>query len=148
MKKLTSDVHLRHAQTEDVPLLAHMNKCLIEDEGHDNPMGIMELQDRMQGFLSKGYSCYLVISAGRVAGYILVKTSSNPAYLRHFYIERHSRRLGIGTEAFNRLLSLLNTDVIDVEVLHDNQPGMAFWRKMGFTKRYIGLRFENSKNHV
>jgi hypothetical protein len=74
MRANTPDVFLKRARNTDIPLIAHMNKRLIEDEGHDNPMGITELQD--------------------------------------------------------------------------NQTGIACWRKMGFAKRYIGLRLERPKPYA
>lgn len=43
---------------EDLSLLAVMNKQLIEDEQHDNPMSAEELKDRMKTFLATDYSAY------------------------------------------------------------------------------------------
>ena len=108
-------------------------------------MGIPELRERMKRFLDTGYDGYLVLVDGREAGYVLVKSIVKPIYLRHFFIERHSRRQGIGTKAVGRLIELLDAGAIDVEVLHDNQPAIEFWRKMGFKKRFIGLRLDNAR---
>ena len=145
MNQPTVAVFLKRAHPKDIPLLAHINKCLIEDEGHDNPMGMVELQARMRRFLTSGHDGYLVLSGGREVGYILVKSNVHPIYLRHFFIERYSRRHGIGTEAFRCLRTILDTDTIDVEVLHDNQPAIEFWKKMGFQKRFIGLRLNDPR---
>ena len=46
-----SDFHYRMARSGDVPLLARLNRQLIEDEGHRNTgMTVEQLEERMRGF--------------------------------------------------------------------------------------------------
>lgn len=52
---------LRQATSEDAGLLARMNKHLIEDEGHRNPMNLSQLAERMRGFLSGEYRADLIL---------------------------------------------------------------------------------------
>ena len=48
------------ATTADLPLLAKLNKQLIEDEGHRNPMTVAELETRMRNWLESGiYEAWL-----------------------------------------------------------------------------------------
>lgn len=44
---------LRSATEADVEMLAKMNKQLIEDEGHRNPMTISELAARIREWLQR-----------------------------------------------------------------------------------------------
>jgi len=37
-----------------------MNKQLIEDEQHDNPMDVAALKERMNGFIHNDYDAYLI----------------------------------------------------------------------------------------
>ena len=51
-----------HSATEaDLPLLAEMNRRLIEDEGSENPMTVAELQQRMRAWCGRmdGNSAFL-----------------------------------------------------------------------------------------
>ncbi|MGQ9779191.1 MAG: hypothetical protein ACUVRM_04830 [Bacillota bacterium] len=41
---------------EHLDLLARMNKQLIADEKHDNPMNLQELKERMRMFINTGYT--------------------------------------------------------------------------------------------
>ena len=132
---------------QDVPLLAAMNKCLIEDEQSSNPMTIKELEKRMEDFLSDEYSAYFFLddkseSSDKTIGYALVKHTASPLYLRQFYINREYRRKHLGSEAFKLLLDYLETDKIDIDVLPWNEKGMAFWKSMGFTETCISMRYQ------
>ena len=122
--------------------LAEMNKRLIEDERSDNPMNIEELQNRMSSFLDGEYSAYFFMEEEVVIGYALVRHTSNPLYLRQFFIGREYRKNHCGTEAFHALLEYLNVDSIDIEVLSGNEQGNRFWESLGFKEvsRYMRLR--------
>jgi len=45
-------VFLRDASAADTPLLAQLNRQLIEDEGAANPMSLAELEARMREWLA------------------------------------------------------------------------------------------------
>lgn len=45
----------------DVPILAKLNKQLIDDEKSDNSMNISELENRMTEFLESEYNAYFFI---------------------------------------------------------------------------------------
>lgn len=126
--------------TEHLELLAILNKQLIEDEQHDNPMNVEQLRIRMDGFLTGGYQAYLFKANDRIKGYALVDHQKQPLYLRQFFICRDCRREGLGRMAFAKLLETLNTDSIEIDVLHLNQRGVAFWKSLGFVERSIRMR--------
>ncbi|MBT3272198.1 MAG: GNAT family N-acetyltransferase [Spirochaetales bacterium] len=133
--------YIKNAAKTDVPLLARMNKGLIDDEKSENEMTLRELEERMHDFVDGPYQAFLILDENRVAGYMLVRTDTTPVYLRQFYIERHFRRRGIGTAAFSRLRSVLAADIIDVDVLTNNACGKAFWKSLGFLPISIQMRF-------
>lgn len=123
-------------------LLATLNKQLIEDERHDNKMSIEQLKERMTDFLKTEYRAYFFCFQKEIKGYALVNHNKQPVYLRQFYICRDSRRNGYGKLAFEKLKEQLNTYEIDIEVMHWNEGGYNFWKKMGFKERSIYMRFE------
>jgi tRNA(Arg) A34 adenosine deaminase TadA/ribosomal protein S18 acetylase RimI-like enzyme len=141
----TDELHqLRIVQAADehIELLAEMNKQLIEDEQHDNPMNVAQLAERMRGFLSGTYSAWLFVAGDDVKGYALVDHGRQPLYLRQFFICRHGRRQGWGRKGFRLLLQELGTDTIDIDVLVWNTRGRRFWESLGFAGRSIRMRYE------
>lgn len=49
-------MYFRFAKPEDAELLAPLNAQLIRDEGHNNPMTVVQLVERMSGWLRGGKS--------------------------------------------------------------------------------------------
>jgi GNAT superfamily N-acetyltransferase len=138
------------AQVGDSIVLARMNKQLIEDEGHRNPMSIAELRVRMEGWLrSKSREAvFFVREDGERIGYALYQWRSdsfNPnkkfVYLRQFYVARENRRHDVGSEAFSALTKgfWVGASRIEVEVLTGNAVGIAFWHSLGFKDYQLGL---------
>lgn len=124
----------------DLPLLAERNRHLIEDEGSENPMSVPELENRMSGFLSNGYTAYLFWKDEKPVGYALVDMTKTPYYLRQFFIARDSRRKRFGKAAFSLLLRELNCNTIDIDVLTGNESGLAFWKSLGFQESWRHMR--------
>ena len=126
----------------DVPKLAEMNKYLIEDEKSDNPMQLVELEHRMSEFLDTDYNAYFFVEENKVVGYALVRNLPEGFYLRQFFIDRDFRRKHYGTQAFNELLKVLNTDNIGIDVLPWNVRGLSFWKSLGFKEAAISMKLK------
>ena len=95
---------IRSVTQADLPLLAEMNKRLIEDEGSCNPMTIEELQQRMSKWLAEDWDVRLFIDDGKelIIGYAVYQFRSDDyhpetriVYLRQLYLERVMRSQGI-----------------------------------------------------
>ncbi|NLG28897.1 MAG: GNAT family N-acetyltransferase [Chloroflexi bacterium] len=134
------DLVLRSAEEADLPLLAQMNRRLIEDEGSRNPMSVAQLQERMRGWLAEGYAARLFVEDGvRAVGYAVFRAYPDPydpaqqyVYLRQFYVERTERRRGVGTRALALLCAQLPKGAtVALDVLTSNPAGQAFWRSVG-----------------
>lgn len=136
---------LKKCTPSDSVLLAKLNKQLIEDEGSDNPMSVPELERRMNGFFDEGYCAYLFFEENRAVGYALVDPTRTPCYLRQFFIAREERGKRLGTTAFTLLLQELNRDTIDIDVLTENERGLAFWDSLGFRETWRHMRLNNIK---
>jgi GNAT superfamily N-acetyltransferase len=133
---------MRPAVEADVPMLAALNKRLIEDEGSRNPMTMAELQQRMRAWLSGDWQVRLFEGEnGGVVGYAVFQPRSDDyfpetkiVYLRQLYVEREQRSQGLGRQALwllrEREFPTEATVVIDV--LATNPRGQCFWSKMGF----------------
>jgi ribosomal protein S18 acetylase RimI-like enzyme len=135
---------IRKAMPDDAEKLAAMNKQLIEDEGHDNPMTIPQLEERMAGFISGDYEALLCVGGqNAIVGYALVRKTAKPLYLRQFFICRGERRKGYGSQFFAKLLEYFSADAIDIEVMAWNAAGKAFWESLGFKPRSIYMRRES-----
>jgi GNAT superfamily N-acetyltransferase len=124
----------RFAGAPDLRLLGTLNKQLIDDEGHRNPMSVAELSDRMKYLLAEGFRAVLFEREQRLVAYALYSTGHDGIYLRQFFVVREARREGIGRAA----LALLQAEVwpagtrLFLDVLVENTRGLAFWRALGF----------------
>jgi len=132
----------RIATTDDLSILAKMNKELAEDEQHRNRfMSIPELEERMRGFLKGKYEAIIFEDAGETVAYALFCDNGDHIYLRQLFVNRDHRRQGIGLKAMeilkNKILS--KNKRITVEVLSHNKSGYAFWRAVGFKDHSIEL---------
>ena len=142
---IVDNMLIKKCSLSDVEELAQLNKLLIEDEKSDNTMNIEELKARMHGFLENDYAAYFFMEENKIIGYALARHTSNPMYLRQFYIDRNFRRQGKGRAALKVLLKELKTDTIDIEVLSWNEAAIKFWESCGFIERSRYMRLENSE---
>ncbi|MDR3148401.1 MAG: GNAT family N-acetyltransferase [Oscillospiraceae bacterium] len=141
----THAMQIKRCFYADIPMLAALNKQLIEDEGSDNTMNLAELETRMRSWLNEDYHAFFFKSSSKVLGYALVQISLSPMYLRQFFICREYRRKGYGRAAFNVLITHLSIDTFDIDVLLGNQAGVAFWHSLGFRDSSVSMRFEKTQ---
>jgi GNAT superfamily N-acetyltransferase len=137
-----SQVTIRTAESAQFELLARMNKELIEDEGHRNPMSVAQLQQRFERFVSsEGYSLDLVLWRDDIIGFATYRQEPDNAeacgyhiHLRQFYISRAVRGRGLGSLAFEALMRarFKRGERIFLNVLETNPRGREFWKKTGF----------------
>ena len=134
-------LHIHLAVEEDLPLLAQMNKRLIEDEGSYNPMSVLELHERMFQWLHGDWKIQLFIEDKTIIGYAVYQfqvdqffPDQKVVYVRQFYIERDKRARGLGTQAFTKLQETCFPEEcrITLEVLASNPIGYKFWSHLGF----------------
>ena len=125
----------RTATLADVPLLARLNKALIDDEGHRNRMSVDELAQRMSGWLKGGeYEAIVFERDDEPLGYALFRRGEDRVYLRQFFVCREHRRAGVGRAAivWLRENAWREAPRIRLDVLVNNAAGIAFWRSVGF----------------
>ena len=134
------------ATEADAQTLALMNKMLIEDEGHRNPMTFAELTERMRRWLGGEYRAYLIIVEKSVAGYCLFKEEIDFVYIRQFFVAREQRREGIGRQAIERLSDEVwpRGKRLRLDVLTANPSGIQFWRRCGFSDYCLTMEREST----
>lgn len=150
-------VTLRAATSADLATIALMNRELIQDEGHRNPMSVEQLEERARNFLSKGdWRIDLLEVEGRIAGFVtwrqeedITEPSGQRIYLRQFYIARDARGGGIGRQSFEALMSQrFPADCrILLEVLESNPGGREFWARMGFAPYSLFVERRSPASH-
>lgn len=121
------------AELRDADILAELNQELIEDEQHPNPIRIAQLTERMQGWLTTDYICYMAKEKGSIVAYCLYRDDESHYYMRQLYVDRAHRRKGIAT----RLLDWLYENVwmdkkVRLDVLVHNEDAVAFYQRYGF----------------
>lgn len=117
----------------DVERLGELNKQLIEDERHPNPMDVDQLTRRMEEWLATEYVCYLAKRKGCIVAYCLYRDDGDHYYMRQLYVGREHRREGIATRLLDRLYESVWTDKrVRLDVLAHNTEALAFYERYGF----------------
>ena len=121
------------AALSDVKRLAELNKYLIEDEQHPNPMNIAQLTERMNEWLATDYICYTVKENGYIIAYCLYRDDGGYYYMRQLYVDRAHRRKGIATQLLDWLYENVWMDKkVRLDVLAHNEDAVAFYKRYGF----------------
>jgi predicted acetyltransferase len=138
----------RFANPNDVhvPVLARLNKQLIDDEQHRNPMTVAELEARMRDWLAHEYQAVLFEHDRETVGYALFRQAAEYVYLRQFLVCRKHRRRGIGREAMAWLWQNAWSDTprVRLDVLVGNAAAIAFWRSVGFRDYCLTMEAEKT----
>jgi ribosomal protein S18 acetylase RimI-like enzyme len=133
----------RFASPRDLPQLAIMNQRLIQDEGHNNPMTLSQLEARLADWLyDNSYLAILFHQNEWCVAYTILRDTPDYVYLRHFYVERAYRRQGIGRQAIRLLVERIIPAhrQVRLEVLAHNERAIRFWRAVGFADYAITMR--------
>lgn len=140
-------MHLREATTEDLPLLAELNRRLIQDQQFPNPMSVAELEERMRGWLVAEYRAALFEIDSQPVAYGLFRPDDGDIRLRQFFVARAFRRQGIGRRAIEafRQRFVPPGAALTLEVLVHNSAGLAFWRALGFQEHALSFRLAPSR---
>ena len=121
------------ANYSDIEKLAGMNRRLIEDEGHPNPMSLEQLAQRMTGWLQGDYACYLMIEGRSAVAYCLFRDDGEFYYMRQLFVEREHRRKSIATNLLDWMYRNVWTDKkVRLDVLYHNDEALAFYKAYGF----------------
>ncbi len=97
-------------------------------------MSETELAGRMQKWLEGEYEATFFERENEIIGYALYREDPDALYLRQFFVSTEFRRKGLGREAFRLLTADWNHKkrALRLDVLSNNEQGIAFWRAMGF----------------
>ena len=139
---MTVSLTSRLASLDDCSLLAEWNHQLIQDEGHNNPMTIEQLHERMRGWLASGeYQAVIFKSQDVDVAYALFRETDDEIYLRQFFVARSQRRAKLGSQAIQKVFTDLwsHKKRWTVSVLVKNLPAVAFWRAMGYADYALTL---------
>src|SRR5512141_434958 len=137
---MNASLKTRFATIDDCSMLAAWNYQLIRDEGHHNPMDVLELEERMRGWLASGEYLAMIFEVDEPVAYALFRETDEEIYLRQFFVVRHHRHEGIGSCAMAQLFALWPKEKRwTVSVLTKNTPAVAFWQAMGYADYALTL---------
>jgi GNAT superfamily N-acetyltransferase len=135
-------MNFRRATLEDCGLLAELNHQLLWDEDSRNKkMSLMELQERMRGWLVAEYAAVIFEEDEEVIAYAVYREQAGEIYLRQLFVARNRRRQGIGRRAVEILRSQIwpKNKRLTVDVLVHNTAAVAFWRATGYKDYFLML---------
>lgn len=132
---------IRSATSADVPMLAELNRQLLEDEGYRSVIPLERLLARHRGWLESGeWRQDLLALGGETVGYVAYAPEPealDPArpeiHLRQFCIDRSRRGGGLGRACFALFLRerVAPGARVTLDVLESNPAGQAFWQAVG-----------------
>jgi GNAT superfamily N-acetyltransferase len=141
-------IRFRTATPADAERLGTLNARLIEDEGHRNPMGVSELVARMRGWLEGDYAAVIAEERGFTVGYALFRREPDHIHLRQLFVQRESRRQGIGRRIVEWLIDTIGRDAgrLRIEVLVGNEAARSFWKALGFHEYCVTMELDLGKD--
>ena len=126
-------MNIRKADISEVQKLAELNKRLIEDEQHPNPMNVQQLAQRMNDWLQGDYTCYVAEENEQTIAYCLFRDDGEYYYMKQLFIERGYRRQGIATAFLDWMYDHVWIDKkVRLDVLSHNEEAIAFYKAYGF----------------
>ena len=135
-------MRFRYAVEADAPLLAQINRQLIDDEWGGGGMSLEGLEDRIRGWIADGgYHAILFQEQEEIVAYALVSVDEDSAYIRHFFVLHEHRIRGVGRRAVEILFRdiIPPTARVTLDVLASNRAGHRFWHSVGFTNYSIRM---------
>ena len=133
---------MREAIDSDVPLLAELNRQLIQDQRASNTLSLDQLAERLRGWLAAEYRAALFELEAEPVAYALFRPAESGVHLRQFFVVRSRRRRGLGREAIERFRERFVPAgaALTLDVLVHNTPALAFWRALGFREHALTFR--------
>jgi ribosomal protein S18 acetylase RimI-like enzyme len=143
---MTNAAHMqyRRATEADAPLIAEINRQLIDAEWGGGGMSLERLEARARDWITEGeyHAILFLADGGDTAAYALFTADEESAYIRHFYVMPAHRGDGVGSRCIETLFRdiIAPTARVTLDVLASNGSGCAFWRSVGF--RDYSIRME------
>jgi GNAT superfamily N-acetyltransferase len=145
----TPPMAVNPASKSDIPLLVRMNREMVEDMGAPNWTDD-RYEARFDAWIKGGHwHVDLFEQDGEIVGYAVhqrrqdhFEKSKGVTHVRHFFIERNRRRIGVGRTAFEALVEQRGNRAqsITLDVLPSTPDAMGFWKKLGFDTYYTVLK--------
>lgn len=148
-------VELRKADINDITVLAEMNKQLIADARTRNPLNVQQIESLMQSWLDGTWSAIMIAKNDKLIGYLLYQQRYDEydpenliIFVRQFFVQRASRRRGIGREAFEQIVTEFfpSEATIMLDVLATNPEALHFWEDIGFSLHSTTLQRQAVKD--
>lgn len=122
-------MEIRKMQSQDVPLIAQLEKLCFNDPWSENSIA-SELDNRL--------SCWFVAMDGeKLLGYVGSQSVLDGADMMNIAVSPDCRRLGVAKALVNTLVEALKNRGVRflmLEVRVSNAPAIALYEKLGFTQ--------------
>jgi hypothetical protein len=129
----------------DLATLVELNRLKILEERGGVSSSDPEIREGLLNQIREGTSAYFLKWDTKIVGFAMVGTSQKPYTLKSFYASRNFRRSGMKALNFRKLVDMLETDVLEVEVYAGNTSSRLFWETFGFKERTVCLRYSRTK---
>jgi predicted acetyltransferase len=129
----------------DLAILVELNRMQMQEERSENRVSAIVIKEGLVNQMRDGTSAYFLMWDSEIVGFAMVDTAQKPFSLKSFYASRNFRRSGMKSLNFSKLVDMLETDVLEVEVDAGNTTSRLFWETFGFKERTVGLRYSKAR---
>jgi RimJ/RimL family protein N-acetyltransferase len=135
------EVKLLKAEIEDIPEIRDLAilvwnqhyPALISRQQIDYMLNMMYSAESLKAQMETGHTFYLISSGGKNIGFLSVNIlQEKDWFLNKFYIDQNNSAKGVGTDAFQKLVELIQPQSIRLTVNRHNVKSINFYFKNGF----------------
>lgn len=134
-------IEIREMRLEDLSAVFALGQKLFTAEDLPTLYRSWDEDEVMKLFSADHETCLVAATEGRIVGFVLGGMMEKPrnawryGWLEWLGVAPRYKRHGIGTRLLNQLTNLFvrrNARIMLVDTTEDNQPALAFFRKLGF----------------
>jgi hypothetical protein len=129
----------------DLATLVELKRLQMREEKGIITASDPEIREALLSQQREGLSAYFLKWDEDIVGFAMVDMTQKPFTLKSFYASRNFRRSGMRALNFSKLVDLLETDVLEVEVNAENTSSRLFCETFGFKERKVCLRYCQAK---
>jgi ribosomal protein S18 acetylase RimI-like enzyme len=129
----------------DLATLVELNRLQMLEEKGVISVSDPEIREGLLIRQRQGLSAYFLKWGDEIVGFATVDTAQKPYSLKSFYASRNFRRSGMKSLNFSKLVEMLETDILEVEVYASNTSSRFFWETFGFKERKVCLHYSKVK---
>jgi hypothetical protein len=135
------NLYIEPYQPEKFNVLLELRRRQIEEDRNCAVPNDLSVSQQIIEWTAGQYRAFFLKWDEDIIGFAVIETHHEPYSLKYFYASRNFRRSGMKVLDFSKLVDLLETDVLEVQVAARNNSSRLFWETFGFREKTVCLRY-------